>query len=127
MVNNQWGMTLIEVLVALLILLLCAAPISTGILVCKKQVESAEKKLAALQLAQGKLEELMSYDFRDIEDIQPGAAFPEPYADYGYGVEVTGDADYPASLKIITVTVSYHESESAGINSVSITGAKAWR
>ncbi len=127
MIFNRRGMTLIEVIVALLILLLCAAPISSGMLVCKNQVESAEKKLAALQLAQGKLEELMSRDFPDIEDIQPGTAFPEPHAEYSYSVEVAGDADYPAVLKIITVTVSYSKSESAGINSVIITGARARR
>ena len=124
---NQRGMSLIEVMIALLILMLCATSISTGLLVCKKQVENAHERLTALQLAQGKMEELMSGDFSELGDIQPGAVFPAPYSDYRYSVEVSADADYPAVLKIITVTVSDTAAGSIGLNSVSITGAKAWR
>lgn len=127
MIIDQRGMTLMEVLVSLLILVLCAAPVSTGLLTCKKQVQSAEHKLTALQLAQGKLEELKNLDFREIVNTEPGVYFPEPHAEYRFVVAVAGDADYPEILKIITVTVSYHESESAGTSSISITGAKAWR
>jgi len=124
---NQRGMTLIEVLAALLVLLVCTVSISTGLLTCQKQVASSQEKLTVLQLAQGKMEELMASDFRELEDIQPATVFPAPYTGYSYSVRVASDADYPAMVKIITVTVSGSAPDAAGLNSVSITGAKAWR
>lgn len=125
--SDKRGMTLIEVMVALFILALCIIPISSGLLVAKKQAESSEKGLQALGLAQGKLEELMNHDFADIEDVATAVDFPGPYAGYSYTVDVNNDTTYPATLKIIKVTVYYAEAGTGIQKSVEITGARAKR
>ncbi|SFR02861.1 prepilin-type N-terminal cleavage/methylation domain-containing protein [Desulfoscipio geothermicus] len=153
LVGNKRGMTLVEVMVALFILSVCVLPVYSSLLMGKKQVESAEKKAVALEMAQGILEEVMSRDYSAINDLlvinnqlkavdavynytqaldllsqgRQNDLLPTAGTAYSYTVDVSSDNTYPNTMKIISVTVYYTEAGSNVQKSVQITGARTKR
>lgn len=127
--GNNRGYILLEVLFSIVVLSIIVAPLSLSLVFSARQSENAGKRLTALELAQGKLEEMTSYSYEDIEPMG-GESFPEPYGSFDFIVQVVEDATFNASfngLKIITVTVYYPDSTSDSKKAVSVTGARAKR
>lgn len=127
MLKDKRGMTLIEVILSIVVVAFCVLPVCNGLLFGKKQVEISEERITALELAQGKLEETISYNFDDLNNVNQAIHFNDPYRDYSYTVNVTHDADYPGKMKIISITVYYMDNITQEINSVELTGARAQR
>lgn len=121
--GNQKGFTLVEVIITVFILSLCVIPVYTGLLAGSKNVDSAQRRMIALGLAQGKLEEILSLDYRSISSRETKENFPDPYSRYSYTVFVTEET-IPAQWKKISLTVYYLETGTGTEKSVVITGAR---
>ncbi len=121
--GNQRGFTLVEVIITVFILSLCVIPVYTGLLAGSKNVDSAQRRMIALGLAQGKLEEILSLDYRSISSRETKENFPDPYSRYSYTVFVTEET-IPAQWKKISLTVYYLETGTGTEKSVVITGAR---
>jgi len=121
--GNQRGFTLVEVIITVFILSLCVVPVYTGLIAGSKNVDSAQRRMIALGLAQGKLEEILSLDYRSISSRETKENFPDPYSRYSYTVFVTEET-IPAQWKKISLTVYYLETGTGTEKSVVITGAR---
>jgi len=121
--GNQRGFTLVEVIITLLILSVCVIPVYTGLIAGSKNVDSAQRRMVALGLAQGKLEEILSLDYHSISSRETKESFPEPYSRYSYTVFVTEET-IPAQWKKVILTVYYQETGTGIEKRVIITGAK---
>lgn len=121
--GNQRGFTLVEVIITVFILSLCVIPVYTGLIAGSKNVDSAQRRMIALGLAQGKLEEILSLDYRSISSRETKENFPDPYSRYSYTVFVTEET-IPAQWKKISLTVYYLETGTGTEKSVVITGAR---
>lgn len=106
---------------------MCIISISTGLVASKKHVESADKKLIALELAQGKLEEIISQEYSSINNVTKPVSFPGDYVAYSYAVSVSNDSLYQDTLKIISVTVYYKDAAYGEQKSLLLTGARSRR
>ncbi|KKM10860.1 hypothetical protein SY88_11445 [Clostridiales bacterium PH28_bin88] len=100
--KDEEGLTLVEVVVAILILGVALVPVmsmfSSGLLVYSK----AKEDTIALALAQGKMEELFAVPSANLDNEGP-QSFPGEFASYAYRVEVGNYGD--PMLKLIQVTV----------------------
>ena len=67
-IDNEQGMTLLEVLVALLILSLVLVTILNSFALAGRQLSDTYRHEEALALAQNKIEEIMHMDFNDIKN-----------------------------------------------------------
>ena len=152
MLRDKQGLTLIEVMVALLILSLSVTPLITSALVAKKQVAITERKAIALQKAQGILEDIVHQNYDSISDLliingrlsrvaadygytealdsiargnqgQSSILLAPATASYSYTVEVVEQNN----LKKIIVTVYYFEPADGREASIKLTGARAKR
>jgi len=121
--GNQRGFTLVEVIITLLILSVCVIPVYTGLIAGSKNVDSAQRRMVALGLAQGKLEEILSLDYHSISSRETKENFPDPYSRYSYTVFVTEET-IPAQWKKVSLTVYYLETGTGTEKSVVITGAR---
>jgi len=103
--DNDHGFTLIEVLIAIVILsigLLGMASLTVGIINGNK---FSNELTTATTLAQDKMEDIRRQDYSDVAD-EAKAACPSPHAAYNRKVEV--EDDLPATnMKTVTVTVSW--------------------
>ena len=105
--RNECGLTLVEVLVAAVILGIIAVGLFATFDVGARLTAAARQQTKAVNLAQGKLEELqlISYDDLDYVNAPRGTAFDPPVAGFTYGVAVQGPNAY--GTKSVTVTVYY--------------------
>jgi type IV pilus assembly protein PilV len=115
--NNNSGFTLMEVLVAMLILtvgLLGMAALITGIINSNKL---SNRISTATVLAQDKMEEIKSDGYSNA-DNEPRNSLPYPYDKYER--EVTGlDVESPAAnMKTVTVTVYWESSKSVSLQTI---------
>ncbi|MCG8403513.1 MAG: hypothetical protein MJA84_18235 [Firmicutes bacterium] len=124
-VDNNRGYILLGVLLAITVLCILVAPLSLSLVQSARQSESAIKRLTALELAQGKLEEVTSYKY---EDIGPSGRenFHAPFGSFDFVVRVTEDSA-AKGIKMITVTVYYPDLTADVEKTVSVTGALAKR
>jgi len=106
-IYNEKGLTLVEVLFAVIILAVALIPMLTMFTTSERFNAGARKMSTAVNLAQGRLEELKNTPFRDIADVTPATPFPSPHAAYRYAVDV----DQAGDLKTVTVAVYYREGE----------------
>jgi len=124
MVDNR-GYILIGVLLSFALLSIIVAPLSLSLTFSAQQSASAANRLTALELAQGKLEEMTSYRYEDIGPMNR-ESFPSPFGFFDFAVQVVVDCPING-LKKISVTVYYPDSGQAGEKNVSVTGARARR
>ncbi len=101
MTRNDRGFTMIELLVAVVILSVALVPL-LGLFVQGRTVSSESwDQVTAVSLAQGKIEELKGMPFGALADEGP-TPFPEPFASLCY---TTGIEKVEPGLVEITVTV----------------------
>ena len=115
-IENNKGFTLIEVLVAMVILsvgLLGTAALITGIINSNKL---SNRITTATVLAQDKMEEIKRIGYSS--ENEPRAVLSSPYNNYER--EVTGlDVESPASnMKTVTVTVYWESSKSVSLQTI---------
>ena len=114
--DNNSGFTLIEVLVAMVILsvgLLGTAALITGIINSNKL---SNRITTATVLAQDKMEEIKRIGYSS--ENEPRAVLSSPYNNYER--EVTGlDVESPAAnMKTVTVTVYWESSKSVSLQTI---------
>jgi len=119
------GFILIGVLLSFALLSIIVAPLSLSLTFAARQQESAANRLVALELAQGKLEELTAYGYEDIGPIDR-ESFPLPFGFFDFAVQVEADPIING-LKRISVTVYYPGPGTEGEITVSVTGTRARR
>ena len=124
-VDNNRGYILLGVLLAIIVLSILVAPLSLSLVQSARQSESATKRLTALKLAQGKLEEVTSCRYEDIGPLGR-ESFPAPFGSFDFVVRVAEDSA-AKGLKTIKVTVYYPGLTAGGEKMVSVTGARAKR
>ncbi len=113
--RQSGGFTVIEVLVATVIISIVLAPLATAYMLHHRASVRAGAETTALMLAQDRLEELKARPYAEVA----GTAFRwftevpgyEQYAGYGYEVEVSTGA---LRVKTITVTVTYPTLDGTG-------------
>ncbi|MGQ9824078.1 MAG: type IV pilus modification PilV family protein [Desulfotomaculales bacterium] len=127
------GFTLIEVLIAAVILVAVVIPLMTSFINATRWTAEAQALLAAANLAQSKLEEVKNKPFGEVQNEPTGSGEPPvPFVDYpGYACritvsEYTGDDPYLIGhLKTVTATVFYETP--GGQKTVSLTMDKGDR
>ena len=110
--NNDNGFTLIEVLIAIVILsvgFLGMAALTVGIINGNK---FSNDLTTATTLAQDKMEDIRRQDYSDVT-AETKAACLSPYSEYERKVEVSAD-DPATGMKTITVT-AYWDSDSHSV------------
>jgi len=125
LLNDQRGFVLLEVISAVLILSICSVAILLAITTSTKQLAGSWQRLEAIELTQGKLDEIMGMEFDSIVPVAK-TNFPTADGDYQYAVDVQNDVEY-VKLKHIRVTVYFTEPVSGLEKSVSVAGARAKR
>lgn len=110
---NQSGMSLIEVMVAFVILTILTAPLISCFVAGNALAAAARNDVAALSLAQQKLEEIKAKPYALVrpEQAEPDH-LPLPLAEsyngiFSYKVAVVEDA--MKNLKTVTVTIYYRD------------------
>ncbi|WP_334110288.1 type IV pilus modification PilV family protein [Thermodesulfitimonas autotrophica] len=104
---SERGLTLVEVLVAAVILGIMAAGIFTAYDVSKRLAETARQETKAAGLAQEKLEELRATDYSALSTVpnpaDPPADFVPTVAGFAYRVLVVDNV----TAKTVTISVYY--------------------
>jgi Tfp pilus assembly protein PilV len=124
--NDKRGFIFMEVVVAILIFGISVIPATMAMVAVSRQSEGAGKRFVALELAQGKFEEVSGNKYEEIAPEEK-KIFAAPYDGYQYAVEVREDDVYSGYLKNICVTVYYTEPGTGRERTVTITGARAKR
>lgn len=115
-IENNKGFTLIEVLVAMVILsvgLLGTAALITGIINGNKV---SNRITTATVLAQDKMEEIKGLDYSSIVS-EPKSSLPPPYDQYERQVTVI-DPSPAANMKTVTVTVYWESNKSVSLQTI---------
>jgi len=123
--SNNRGYILVGVLLSFALLSIIVAPLSLSLIFSARQSEGAANRLTALELAQGKLEEMTSYRYEDIGPMDR-ESFPVPFGSFNFAVQVEEDQAM-SGLKNILVIVYYPDPSSGSEKTVSVTGARARR
>jgi prepilin-type N-terminal cleavage/methylation domain-containing protein len=125
LLNDKRGFVLLEVITAVLILSICSVAVLVAITNSTKQLAGSWQRLKAIELAQGKLDEIKGMEFDSIAPV-PKTDFPAADGDYQYAVDVQNGAEY-VKLKHIYVTVYFTEPVSGLEKAVTVAGARAKR
>ncbi|MBW2570426.1 MAG: prepilin-type N-terminal cleavage/methylation domain-containing protein [Deltaproteobacteria bacterium] len=116
-IENNKGFTLIEVLVAMVILsvglLGTAALITTGIINGNKV---SNRITTATVLGQDKMEEIKGLDYSSVVS-EPKSSLPSPYDQYERQVTVI-DPSPAANMKTVTVTVYWESNKSVSLQTI---------
>ncbi len=115
-IENNKGFTLIEVLVAMVILsvgLLGTAALITGIINGNKV---SNRITTATVLAQDKMEEIKGLDYSSVVS-EPKSSLPSPYDQYERQVTVI-DPSPSANMKTVTVTVYWESNKSVSLQTI---------
>jgi len=119
--GNAAGFTLPEVLVAVLVLIAAIVPLMTAFIYGTRWTAESRDLITAVNLAQGKLEELKNVTFEEVknEPAVPDAPLLtfDGYPGYSYRVIVSGAEG--THLKTVTVAVYYEAA--TGRKNVSVT------
>ncbi|KUK11814.1 MAG: Uncharacterized protein XD51_1266 [Moorella sp. 60_41] len=126
MLKNQAGFSLLEVVVSVFLLAVALVPLVDYLVKGSGWTASSREHLAALALAQGKIEEIKGRPFGEVGDEpqEPGDP-PLTFAEnpsFSYRVTVDRTGPY---LKTVTVTVYFEDFRGSG--QVSLTAEKGWR
>jgi prepilin-type N-terminal cleavage/methylation domain-containing protein len=108
--RNEKGLTLVEVLVAAVILGIIAVGLLTAFDVNKRLAAGARQKVKAVNLAQGKLEELRAVPYDNLIGVTEWTYFDlsDPaVAGFTYQIAVNEGSVAGAVYKAVTVTVCY--------------------
>jgi Tfp pilus assembly protein PilV len=127
------GFTLVEVLIAAVLLVAVIIPLMTSFLNATRWTSEAKGLLTAAYLAQSKLEEVKNKPFGEVQNDPPDSDNPPVpfagYPDYAYRITITeytgDDPDLTGHLKTVTVTVFY--ATPGGKKTVSLTMEKGDR
>lgn len=108
--SNQRGMTLLEVLVAFIILTMALVTMMNAFVLGSRQNTGTNCYNTALSLAQSKMEEIKHRNFNSVTDVTATDFSSETdYSGFtGYSYTVTVD-DGGLNLKTVTVAVTYSE------------------
>jgi type IV pilus assembly protein PilV len=115
-IENNKGFTLIEVLVAMVILsvgLLGTAALITGIINGNKV---SNRITTATVLGQDKMEEIKGLDYSSVVS-EPKSSLPSPYDQYERQVTVI-DPSPAANMKTVTVTVYWESNKSVSLQTI---------
>lgn len=104
MFETEKGFTLIEIIVASLILFVVAVPLTHAFFQGRFLAVSAGDKTIALNLAQQKMEEIIAQGSAAEVAATP---FPGDYAGYSYQV----DTSPAGEMQLVTVSVTYFVSQ----------------
>jgi len=113
--KNQSGMSLIEVMVALVILSILTVPLVAYFVTGNGYSATARKDIAAMSLAQEKLEEIKTRPYNSVQTEQTEPShLPIPVTGrfnniFSYKIIVVENAS--RSLKTATVTIYYQEQD----------------
>lgn len=114
LLKNERGMTLLEVLVALMILALVLVTLLGRFAQAGRQNADAYRYNEALSLAQSKMEEIKKKDFKDVENIASTNFSAESDYSQFQGMSYTVSVvDSGLNTKTVTVTVSYTDEDIA--------------
>ncbi|MDI6631098.1 MAG: prepilin-type N-terminal cleavage/methylation domain-containing protein [Bacillota bacterium] len=108
--RDQRGLTLTEVLVAAVILWIVAAGLFAAYDVNKRLAAGARQKVKAVNLAQGRLEELQGVPYDELIGVTEWTYFDlsDPaIADFTYRIAVNEGSIVGTVYKTVTVTVCY--------------------
>lgn len=131
--KDKRGFTLVEVLIAAVILAAVMIPLMTSFINATRWTAEAKELLTAANLAQSKLEEMKNKPFRDVQNNPPNPGDPPvPFPGFsGYAYRITvleypgNDPDLTGHLKTVTATVFYSTPD--GKKFVSLTAEKGDR
>lgn len=123
---NKRGYILMDVMSSVLILSICAVTVLFAVTTSTYQLAGSMQRLKAIELAHGKLDEIMGLEFETVTSV-PKTDYPASSGEYQYAVDVRCDVQYGRFLKNINVTVYYIEPVSCLEKSVTIAGARAKR
>jgi prepilin-type N-terminal cleavage/methylation domain-containing protein len=101
--RDERGLTLVEVLVAAVILGIVAVGLFATFDVSGRLAMAARQQTKAINLAQEKLEELRGIRYGSLDDIIPPKDFEPPVTGFKYGVAVEDNV----TSKTVTVAVYY--------------------
>lgn len=117
LVHDERGLTLVETLIAFVILVVALIPMMNMFYTSLAGYTSAAEDTIALNLAQEQLEALLATPYENIHDLRP-----EPYPgfqQFAYQVEVAiYDAD--REIKKVTVHVYPQDGSGAGVRLVTL-------
>lgn len=108
--NGEYGFTLPELMIAVLLLCVALVPIMDLFSLSGNISAGSWFEITAVNLAQSKLEEIKDLPFADVQDKR-GIFVETP--GYEYQVKEAPDRDYPSCLKSVTVSVYYNDSRGA--------------
>ncbi len=126
MLTDKRGFILMEVVSSVLILSICSVVVLFAVTTQSNQLAGSLQRLKAIEMAHGKLDEIIGMEFDSIAPV-PKTNFPPTYGDYQYAVDVQNDDEYSEFLKNIHVTVYFTEPVSGIEKSVTVAGARAKR
>jgi len=131
---GRGGFTLVEVLIAVLVLTVAIVPLMTAYLHGTRWTAEARDRIVAANLAQGKLEELRNRTYHDLEAGEPTDPAEPPgvfldHPEYVYRVAVSEtDLFGDEAPDVKTVTVAVYEAAHAAEEIVSLTMDRGkWR
>lgn len=122
--KDKRGFVLMEVLCSIFILGFCAAVILFSLSTSMNQSAVSMQQFKAMELAQGKMDELVGMDYSLVETVGK-TSFPTGGGDFQYAIDVENDAEHGDILKKITVTVYYTEPVGGLEKTVTLVGARA--
>ena len=108
MLKSEKGFTLIEILVAFVILTVVAVPLTQVFYQGNYLAAAAGDKTTALNLAQEKMEEIIAMG---AGENTSSSSFPGEYSGYSYEVEISMKDDMQLVTVIVTYSVSGREKE----------------
>ncbi len=126
MLTDKRGFILMEVVGSVFVLSICSVAVLFAITTSTNQMTGSLQRLKAIEMAQGKLDEIVGMEYDSIAPV-PKTKFPATNGDYQYAVDVRNDDEYSELLKNIHVTVYFTEPVSGLEKSVSVAGARAKR
>ncbi len=126
LLTNKQGFILMEVISSVLILSICSVAVLFAVTTSTYQLAGSMQRLKAIELAHGKLDEIMGLEFETITSV-PKTDCPASFGEYQYAVDVQYDVENNKFLKNINVTVYFTEPVSGLEKSITIAGARAKR
>ncbi|MEW6447051.1 MAG: prepilin-type N-terminal cleavage/methylation domain-containing protein [Bacillota bacterium] len=105
--RSEAGLTLVEVIVAAVILGIIAVGFFTAFDISKRLATAARQQTKAVNLAQGKLEELRGVPYEELKSVPDEAYFDPSVPGFTYRVSVS-ERTAGAVYKSVTVSV-YHK------------------
>ncbi len=111
MKKNEKGFSLIEVVIALLLMGIIAIAVLSGLATASIALIIADERTTSESLARSQMEYVKNIDYVDGATSYPAASIPEEHIDAGYSATITASPlhDPDEGIQRITVTVGHHD------------------